>query len=370
MSLRSLLFIVVFFVFNGSVLTQSIETKLQSVLDSIYNANPTSIGIMAHVEASEKQLSWSGASGFADKAKNNSLDKNQPALIASNIKTYVSATILRLVEMKKHSIEDPIKNLLTDKTRKLFEMGGYNLEAIKIKHLLSHTSGIANYANQDYINFISDNPKHRWTRDAQLELTIKVGPPFSKPAEAYNYSDANYLLLTEIIENIYNKPFYTSMRELLDYESLGLTDTWIPTLEEKPKGTMDLVHQYWTQLKWDSHEIDVSVDLFGGGGIACTPADLAKFIHKLFNEKIIKDPAVFDLIYTEIKTNDSANSNYYLGLALYEYQNLTAYGHGGFWGTLVLYFPDLEASISVVVLERDQRQLRDDIINSIIPLLN
>ena len=363
------LILVGFLFISNWTYAQSIETILQTVIDSIYTANPNSIGIMVHLESPEKGISWSGASGYSDKNTKIILEADQPALIASNIKTYVSATILRLVEVNNLSIHQPIKSLLTERTRRLFERGGYNLDSIMVKHLLSHTSGINNYANQNYIDFIDNNKTYRWTRDEQLELTIKIGAPFAKPGALFNYADANYLLLTEIIENIYKKPFYTAMREILEYEALGFNDTWIPTLEEIPNGTKPLVHQYWGKYNWDSYEIDISVDLYGGGGIASTTKDLASFAYKLFNNEIINDTTVFNLIFTEIPTKDSEPSNYYFGLSLYEYQGLLAYGHGGFWGTRVLYFPELKTSIAVCVLERDMKSLIQDIIDQSIGIL-
>lgn len=351
-------------------IAQSVETRLQAVIDSIYVANPTSVGLMVHIESPEQGISWSTASGYPSKNAKTKLEPDQPVLIASNIKTYVSATILRLVEMRKLSINQPISKLLSDKTRILFEQGSYNLDLITIKHLLSHTSGIQNYANQKYIDFIDNNKNYRWTRDEQLELTIETGPPLGKPGTTFNYADANYLLLTEIIEQITKKPFYRAMRELLRYETMGLNHTWMPTLEEKPNQTKTLAHQYWGEYAWDSYDIDISVDLYGGGGIACSTSDLANFIFKLFNDEIIKDTTVFNLIYTEIPTKDDKPSNYYLGLSSSEYQGFKAYGHGGFWGTVALYFPELKTSISVFVLERDKRELRQEIIDRVIGILS
>jgi len=362
--------LIVFLFLSVGVNAQSFDSKLQATIDSIYAANPTSVGLMVHVESPEHGISVSLASGYPYKDAKTSLAPDQPALIASNIKTYVSATILRLVEEQKLSIDQPIKQLLSDKTHTLFQQGGYNLDAIKVKHLLSHTSGIQDYANQEYIDFIDKNKNYRWTRDEQLELTIETGAPLGNPGTSFNYADANYLLLTEIIEQTSKKPFYTAMREFLKYKAMGLNTTWMPTLEEKPFQTKTLVHQYWGNQGWDSYDIDISVDLYGGGGIACTTSDLANFIYKLFNYEIIKDTTTFNLIFTEVQTRDAEPSNYYLGLALYEYQGFTAYGHGGFWATQAVYFPELKTSIAVFVLEQDQGKLRDDIINLCIKSMN
>lgn len=355
---------------SGYAFTQSIEANFQDVIDSIYMANRASVGIMVHVEAPDQGISWSGASGYSEVNNTTKLQADQPAWIASNTKTYVSATILRLVEEDKLTINQPIKKLLSDKTRNLFEKAGYDLNEITIKHLLSHTSGIQDYANQEYIDFIEANKMHRWTRDDQLALAIRLGPPIGKSGFTFSYTDANYLLCTEIIEIIEKKPFYTTMRELLYYKTLDLNNTWFPTLEEQPANTEAMAHQYWEQYAWDTYDLDISVDLYGGGGIACPTKDLARFIYALFNTKIIKDTAVLNLIFTEIKTQDEEPSNYYLGISKVEYQNFAAYGHGGFWGTEVLYFPDLNASVSIYILERDERELRKGIMDRIVGILN
>jgi D-alanyl-D-alanine carboxypeptidase len=369
MKTKFLLFLTASLFLSACISTPSLESQFQSFIDSVYTANPASVGIMVHVEAPKHGISWSGASGHPGKDTLEALEADQPALIASNIKTYVSAAILKLVEEKKLSIELPIKDLLTEKTRTLFENGGYDLEAIRIKHLLSHTSGIQNYANMDYIDFIDKNKAYRWTRDEQLERTVTTGPPLGPPAKLFNYSDANYLLLTEIIENITNKPFYNAMRELLKYNKLGFDHTWFPTLEEKPAGTKPLVHQYWGVSNWDSYDIDASIDLYGGGGIACPPKDLASFVYKLFNAEIISDTTILNLIFTEIKTDVPPLSPYYLGLWSYGYQGIKGYGHSGFWGTIAIYFPDLEVSVAVFILEKDKSDLRNDIIERYLELL-
>lgn len=342
---------------------------MQATIDSIYDANPTSVGIMVYVEYPEIGISWSGACGYSDKNAKVKLEPNQPALLASSIKTYISATILRLVENKKLDIHQSIDGLLTEKTKKLFKQDGYALDSIAVKHLLSHTSGIEDFVNQDYFDFINKNQKYRWTRDEQLELAIKVGNPLGKPGTTYSYADANYLLLTEIIENITQKPFYIAMRELLQYETLGLNKTWFPTLEDKPLDVESLVHQYWGKYDWDSYNHDISWDLYGGGGIACNTEDLARFSYNLFNYNIVKDSTVLDLIFTKIHTNDSIQKDYYLGLHLKEYNELKGYGHLGFWGTIVLYFPDLNCSIAVYILEKDMRELIQIVMDKITGIL-
>lgn len=343
--------------------------KFQNIVDSIYQNNPESIGIMVHIESPKKGISWSGSAGYSDAENRVKLSPYQPALIASSIKTYVSAAILRLQEQNELSIEDPIKDHLTNRTIKLFDSDGYDLDRIKIKHLLSHTSGIEDYANNQYLDWVDKNQKHRWTRDEQLELTVKVGNPLGEPEDIFNYADANYLLSTEIIENVTKKPFYTSIRELLKYEELGFSNTWFPTLETKNQHTKSLVHQYWGEKNWDSYNHDISWDLYGGGGIATTTKELAQFSYDLFNYRIIKNKNTLHRIFTPIETKDGKNNKYGLGLSIGDVNGYTSYGHGGFWGTVVLYFPKLDTSIAVYILERDEGKLRKNVLEALVSKL-
>ncbi len=206
--------LIISFLILSSCATKKIESsknnkvvEYQTIIDSIYQSHPKAIGIMVHIESPAKGISWSGSVGYSDAENKIKLTPDQPALIASSIKTYISATILRLQEQNKLSIEHAIKDHLTNRTIKLFESDGYDLDRIKIKHLLSHTSGIEDYANDEYLDWVDKNQKHRWTRDEQLDLTKEVGNRLGKPEDVFNYADANYLLSTEIIEGVTKNHF-------------------------------------------------------------------------------------------------------------------------------------------------------------------
>ena len=127
-----------------------------------------------------------------------------------------------------------------------------------------------------------------------------------------------------------------------------------------------MVHQYWGEKNWDSHNQDISWDLYGGGGIATTTKELAQFSYNLFSNKIIKNVNTLNLISTPIQTKDGKDNKYGLGLSLGEVNGYTSYGHGGFWGTVVLYFPQLDTSIAVYILERDKGKLRKDVLEALV----
>lgn len=361
------LFILFFAAYSG-LQAQTVQEKFQSVLDSIYAAHPETLGIMAHVHQPSNDVAWSGAAGHPEMESEAAIDPEQPALIASNTKTFVAAAILQLQAQKKLTIHQSIKTYLPVETIRLLDKNAYRIDSIKIENLMSHTSGIQDYANDAYIEAIAIDPKHRWSRTEQIALAMDVGPPLGFPGSIFEYSDTNYLLLTEIIEQVTGKPFYTAIRELLLYKEIGLHDTWFVSLEEKPKHTLPLVYQYWNEMDMNSYGVDVSVDLYGGGGIGCSTRDLALFNYKLFNGEIIKDRTVLNLIYTDFPLK-KGDSHYHLGITDYEMDGQKAFGHGGFWGSKVMYFPELNACISVYVLVRDERKVINEVMADMLEVL-
>lgn len=361
---------ILFLITGQFIYGQSTTDYFNQILDSIYISNPETIGIMAHIECPDKNISWSGAAGYSNKEEKTKIEINQPVLIASNTKTFVASTILRLEEEKQLSLTAAIESYLSEQTKSLLKNSGYDINSIKIVHLLSHTSGINNYADSpEFKDKINLNPKFRWTRQEQIELAILKMDKIGNAGEKYNYSDTNYLLLTEIIEEISNLKYYAAIRKLIDFKKNNLNETWFPSLEENLKSTRQMAHQYIGKWGIDSYKLDNSFDLYGGGGLASTSKDLALFLYKLFNNKIFNNHETINKLLTKIKTQQKPETDYRFGIWQSTLNDKTVYGHGGFWGSMVYYIPEIKLAISVIILEKDKSNLRKEIAESLIKKL-
>lgn len=334
---------------------QNIQMRFQEIIDSVYSSYPKTKGISIHIESPDHNISWTGSVGWADSAAQRKLLPEDPALIASNTKTYVAASILRLVEEDLISIEQSIDELITPKTDSLLISGGYDTKAIKVKHLLSQTSGLNEYTRSStYLNKTINEPDYQWTRWEQMVLTINDLRPLSQPGQSFSYSELNSLLMGEMLEVQTGLPFYSAMRKLLRFEKFDIHNTWFYTLEDYPVNLNPLVHQFATDYKVDSYTLNPSFDLYGGGGLAATPKDVSKFTQYLFEGKLFNKPETSQLLFTEIPTSDGLPCEYYFGITKFNLGDYTCYGHGGFWGTTAQYFSELNASVSVFLMERDE----------------
>lgn len=350
----------------SSLWAQSKEEKVKQVLDSFYTANPDTKGIALYIYSETQNLSISLAAGYSDSLRTIPLRPEMPFNTASNTKTFVAAAIMKLVEMGRFKTEDGIEKLLDKKLSKRFRQRGYDLKAITVRHLMSHTSGISDYVNDAYFEFVNQHPLYPWTREEQISKCLE-NPPLAHAGDTFKYADINYVLLADIIEKHYKKPFYTAIRELCQYEKNGLHSTWWMLMETPPAGSAPMAHQYWNKYPWDALSMNPSWDLYGGGGLASNCRDMALFFHALFEGRIVKDSSLIHLMTQDL--NMKAKSNYRLGVRVLNLSGSTAYYHGGFWGTDALYLPDQRTSLATLVVERGKRDLSGALAKRLIEII-
>src|SRR5262249_14223904 len=127
--------------------------------------------------------------------------------LASVTKQFTATAIMLLVEEGKIKLDDPISKYLRGSPRKW--------TAITIRHLLTHTAGLPEYAPlPDKLNY---------TTAEQFEAATGDSLSFS-PGENHQYSNVGYFLLGMIIEKVSGQRY----REFLAarfFKPLGMTST-------------------------------------------------------------------------------------------------------------------------------------------------
>lgn len=341
-----------------------LEAGLQALLDSVVEAGSTP-GIMLRVDAPAMDFSWSGVSGVANIETGTPLTPDNPVRIASNTKTYVAAATLRLWEEGRLGLDDPLSIHLPAEYAEMLAGDGYDLDAITIRHLLTHTSGLYDYADRDlFVEAVLADPTHRWTPGEQVGLAVEWGDPYGAAGEVYRYSDTGYVVLGLVLQSVYGKPLAPSLRELLNFEGLGLGSTWLETLEDPPLGAADRAHQYMGDL--DTYDFDPSLDLYGGGGLVSTADDMAVFMRSLFVGGVYQAAATADTMLTtvagagagpDLSGSPMVPGRYRMGVEVREVSGLEVYMHTGFWGTVAAYFPGRDIAISIAVTQQQSRAL-------------
>ncbi len=349
--------------FKGSI--QKLQ-RFQIILDSIFKQHPETKGIAVYLASNQQQLLWYGAVGSVN-IKGEKLNVSHPVNIASVTKTYVAAAIMRQVEQHKYSLETPIANVLSAETNVLLKQSGYLIDNITVKHLLSNTSGIFDFVNAtSYQQKTTQQPTYIWTRQEQIALAMQAGTKRFNPGEQFEYSETNYLLLAEILEQKGGAAFHKALKQELKFDSLHLNQTWFLHQEPKPAELLPMAEQTAKAFGVNSLVLHPSFDAFGGGGLGSTVKDMCNFGTYLFEGEIFDHPTTLSLMTVPVKTTNGNETGYCLGLVQSTIKGKMAFGHGGFWGTHLKYIPSLKLSIGVYVLERDAWPIYNKLIDELV----
>lgn len=328
------------------------EHALDAALEALLAREPSGTaelpGMLLTVKAPEIGLDWSGATGVAELDSRAPLGPDYALRIASVTKTFVAAAVLRLVEDGRLALDEAIAGHLLPASRGTLRTGGYDPQAITVRMLLGHTSGLHDYATHTaFFERIMADPAHHWSRAEQLELAVTEGSPYGAPGTVYHYSDTGYILLGEILETVTARPMPVAVRELLDFEKLGLTHTWFETLEAEPAGAPPRAHQYQDDI--DATTIHPSVDLFGGGGLVSTLSDLSKFYRALLHGEVLRPDTLADMLAASPLSLADGRNGYGLGIHPVRVGEIECYGHGGYWGVVVWHCPGVDSTVASAV---------------------
>ncbi len=330
---------------------ENLTIRLQTVLDEFHAANPAAPGVVVYVHSPSRDLDWTAAVGQAVRGSTDPLTVDCTFRIASNTKTYVAAAILRLAEMGKLSLDDPLGGYLPADQHKLLADDGYDLDAMTIRQVLAHTSGLFEHPSDPrFEEAILADPHYHWTRIEQITKCVEWGDPVGAPGKLFSYSDTGYVILGGIIEKLTGDNLGVAVRSLLDFDGLGLPSTWWEIYEETPAGAGPRAHQYYGDL--DTFDWDPSLDLYGGGGLICDVRDLALFTLLLLEGRVLEQASLEEM-------TSAGTLNYGLGLANINLGDYLSQGHAGFWNTFVFHVAELDLTVSGCILNRHAEKGRE-----------
>lgn len=144
--------------------------------------------------------------------------------IGSNTKAFTSVLLLQLEAEGKLSIRDKLGKWLPQYPA---------WRDVTIKQLLSMTSGIPSYTEQNpFLKDFDANPSTRFTLERLMSYVegLPLGPA------KYEYSNTNYLLAQMIVERASHDTYQERLAERI-IEPLGMNDTCLPrtALRTRPR---------------------------------------------------------------------------------------------------------------------------------------
>jgi D-alanyl-D-alanine carboxypeptidase len=314
--------------------------QIQSQLARETARNTTILGQLLHVRAPSLGLDQTFAAGP-------DLLANDDVRVASNIKPFVAAAALKLVEAGKLELDAPIAPFLSDPVRKILERSGRPIDQISLRHLLSHTSGIADYGSSRMFQVLAYVPTSlglawHWTQQDQIWFAANLTPQGTFGAH-FDYSDTNYLLASDMIAKAAGTANAgTALRKLLNWPSIGADEAFWESYEPTPAGTR-LVRHFRGAI--EDTQLDVSFDQYGGGGLVMSMDDLANAHRAIVRGEVFGNPKKTLALMQATGTAEGSDT-YGLGVMALLIEGETCWSHGGRWGTIALHCPRLDLTIA------------------------
>ncbi len=273
--------------------------------------------------------------GYADVEGKTWVDGQTLFRIGSVTKQFTASAILKLVEMGKLELDDPLEKFIPG-----FPKG----DEVTIHHLLTHTSGIKSYTDQPSFLKRVTSP----VIPAELVKEIQeLGYDF-EPGEQWKYNNSAYYLLGYLVEHV-SKMSYGKFLSKHLFKPAGMKNTGVYNNKKSHSNealgyAMEVEGGIKKALDWQMSWAGAAGNLYS------TAEDLEKWNRTLFSGKVLSKESL-QKAHAKVKLNDGSEHPYGYGWGLNEYRGLRRIGHsGGLHGFLsyLVYYPSIEGTIVVL----------------------
>lgn len=255
--------------------------------------------------------------------------------IGSISKQFTATVLLMLAEERKLSFDDPVARFLPGLAR---------AQDVKVRQLLSHTSGYQDYWPQDYVPPFMQQPTtaqgilDRWaTRSLDFE-----------PGSQYQYSNTGYVIAGLIAEKASGVPLWELLAKRV-FAPLGMDS--VTSVDRGRLAESDATGY----MRYGLGPQRVAPKegpgwLFAAGELAMTARDLARWNIGVLERRLLK-PASYDEMQAEVRLTNGVGAGYGLGLDVEIESGHRVLEHGGavsgFTATNRI-LPDDRAAVSVL----------------------
>jgi CubicO group peptidase (beta-lactamase class C family) len=246
---------------SGNDSVQSIEDKIDAYLLSAVKAYKFN-GVA--LVAKEGKILFHKAYGFKDVASQTYNDTATRFPILSITKSFTAMVLLKLQELGKLSLKDPLSKYMPD-----YPEGS----RIKLEHLITHSSGIFNFTD-----LIGEEDSaivcHPVTKQRVTDL-FRNEPLAFEPGKGFAYNNSGYFLAGMVIEKVTGKPYEQNVRELI-FKPLGMQHSGFDYIN-LPAGFRATGYQFLNAAQQKPYPFYDSTVGYAAGAIYSTTTDLFKW---------------------------------------------------------------------------------------------
>jgi CubicO group peptidase (beta-lactamase class C family) len=218
--------------------------------------------------------------------------------LASLTKPFTAMAIMLLVEDGRLQLDERVRDIVPD-----FPAYGSD---IRIRHLLTHTSGLRAY--QDFVP--ESSTRHVKDRDVLALLRTKTDSLMFAPGTAFRYGDSGYAILALVVEAVSGQPFARFLHDRI-FVPLGMKTTivWEPGGAAVPDRAFGYAATR-SGFRLADHSNTSTVQ--GDGGVYSSVRDLAVWDRALDARRLVGG-RMQRLAWTPAELDDGTRTRYGFG---------------------------------------------------------
>ncbi len=216
--------------------------------------------------------------------------------LASVTKQFTAAAVLLLVQDGRLAIDDPVRKWLPSLPA--------SDDAITVRHLLNHTSGLLDYED------LMAKPYEGQISDAGV-LALLAGQDrlYFAPGSTYRYSNSGYALLALVVERASGMRFAEFLQARI-FAPLGMRDSLA-----RVAGGPEVPHRAWgysaTGDGWERTDQNAYSAVLGDGGIYSSIDDLARWDAALDDDRLFSAATRAQAFGKQVKVANGPEATYY-----------------------------------------------------------
>ena len=308
------------------------EKSIDDIMSAYQSADKPGASVLVF---KDDKIVFKKGYGVSNVSTKEAINPNTNFRLASVSKQFTAMSILLLVQKGRLKLEDPLKKYFPS-----FPAYGKD---IKIKHLLTHTSGL-----MDYEDLIPPTQVMQLHDTNCLQLMYKANGLYFTPGAQYKYSNTGYAILALIVEKISGQDYGVFLKENI-FKPLKMKNS---VAFEEGKSTIPNRAFGYSLNNGNLVETDQSLTsaVLGDGGIYTNTIEMTQWIKALWDYKLLGSEMQIQA-WTRKKLNNGALIDYGYGWHIEDYKKITHPHHGGSsigFRNQLLLFP--EQKLMVILL--------------------
>ncbi len=233
---------------------------------------------------------------------------------ASVTKIFTAAATMQLVDRGEIALDTRVMPFLGIEGTRISD-------DVTVYHLLTHTSGIGDDADEeageDYEALFVDKPNYsiRETRDF-LPSFVDKEPNFA-PGEGVRYNNVGFILLGLVIEQVSGLPYRDVVRERI-FAPAGMIGADFCAMD----GTCQNLAEHYKKIEHEDGGVEWRKNIYSyppigdpAGGATVTARDLDRFVGAIASGMLMRDSASSQLLQPQVKEQDFRDGELWNGFA-------------------------------------------------------